>query len=166
MTAQVYFSAHAQNCPVSTPRAHISFQPCLVKKKTRILIQFDRRNEDFQPCLVKKKTRILIQFDRRNEDFHCRERADLKLFLKSHVQAKCAKKSGKWAIKNLKEWYEDYNSRNPNEMCPEDILSHTCSKEVLDKWLCVFVNETQYTDMISSRIWLLLSTSVCHSLFK
>ena len=70
-------------------------------------------------------------------------------------------KSSKWAIKNLKEWYEDYNSG----MCPEDILSHTCSKEVLDKWLCVFINETQYTDMISSRIWL-LSTSACLSLFK
>ena len=56
---------------------------------------------------------------------------------------KNTEKSSKWAIKNLKEWYVDYNSRNPNEMCPEDILSHTCSKEVLDKWLCVFINETR-----------------------
>ena len=52
-------------------------------------------------------------------------------------------KSSKWAVKNLQEWYEDYNSRNPDERCPEEILSPVCSKQVLAKWLCVFVNETR-----------------------
>ena len=58
---------------------------------------------------------------------------------------KNTEKCNKWAIKNLKEWYENYNSGNSSEKCPEEILSHICSKEVLDKWLCVFVNKNRST---------------------
>ena len=42
----------------------------------------------------------------------------------------------------LKDWFEDYNSRNPSDTCPSETLTTTCSKEVLNKWLCVFINKT------------------------
>ena len=51
--------------------------------------------------------------------------------------------SSKWATKNLREWLEDYNSRNPMKKCPDDLLLPYCSKELLNKWLCVYVTETR-----------------------
>lgn len=52
-------------------------------------------------------------------------------------------KRSKWALKNLREWFDDYNKRNPDHMCPDDVLSPTCSKVLLNKWLCVYINETR-----------------------
>ena len=46
-------------------------------------------------------------------------------------------------MKNLREWFEDYNVRNPLNKCPDDILSPFCSKESLNKWLCVYITETR-----------------------
>ena len=46
-------------------------------------------------------------------------------------------------LTNLMDWFEDYNARNPDNPCPGEILTCECSKEVLNKWLSVFVNETQ-----------------------
>ena len=56
---------------------------------------------------------------------------------------KNTEKSSKWAMGNLKDWFEDYNSRNPNSTWPSEVLTPTCSKEVLNKWLCVFINKTR-----------------------
>ena len=42
---------------------------------------------------------------------------------------------------NLGDWVEDHNRRNPSNLCPPDILSSSGSKELLNKWLCVFVSE-------------------------
>ena len=56
---------------------------------------------------------------------------------------KNTEKSCKWALTNLTDWFEDYNARNPNNPCPGEILTCECSKEVLIKWLSVFVNETR-----------------------
>ena len=46
-------------------------------------------------------------------------------------------------MSNLKDWFDDYNSRNQNDTCPDEVLTPTCSKEVLNKWLRVFINETR-----------------------
>lgn len=51
--------------------------------------------------------------------------------------------SCKWAMCNLREWFADYNKRNPDNLCPEVFLTASCSKAILSKWLCVFVNETR-----------------------
>ena len=51
--------------------------------------------------------------------------------------------SSKWAMSNLQEWFKDYNSRNADNLCPEVFLTPSCSKEILNKWLCVFINETR-----------------------
>ena len=54
---------------------------------------------------------------------------------------KNTEKASKWAMGNLKDWFEDYSSRNPNNTCPSEVLTPICSNEVLNKWLCVFINE-------------------------
>ena len=50
-------------------------------------------------------------------------------------------KSSRWAMTNLREWYDDYNDRNLSAKCPEELLSPEPSKEVLNTWLCVFITE-------------------------
>ena len=47
-----------------------------------------------------------------------------------------------WAVRNLKNWIENRNKVNPNDLVPEKLL--TCSdKKILCKWLCCFVQETR-----------------------
>ena len=51
----------------------------------------------------------------------------------------------KWDMKNIADWLENYmyNRRNPDQPCPSDILFPSCGKEVLNEWLCVYVNKTR-----------------------
>ena len=49
----------------------------------------------------------------------------------------------KWAMKNLIDWYNDHNKRNPENPCPEEITLSSCSAEKLKEWLCVYVAETR-----------------------
>jgi hypothetical protein len=37
----------------------------------------------------------------------------------------------------LNDWFDDYNKRNPCELCPAVLLTPSCPKEILRKWLCV-----------------------------
>ena len=32
-------------------------------------------------------------------------------------------KSSKWAMKNLEEWFDDYNKKNPDNTCPDVVKS-------------------------------------------
>ena len=56
---------------------------------------------------------------------------------------KTSARSSKWATKTLRDWLEDYNYWNPENECPEDLLLPFCSKEILNKCLCIYVIETQ-----------------------
>ena len=58
-----------------------------------------------------------------------------------YVMPKNSAASSKWALKTLKDWHSDYNSRYP-EMCPQEILTPYCSKENLNKWLSTFAKHT------------------------
>ena len=52
--------------------------------------------------------------------------------------------ASKWAMKNFADWAEEYSKKNPDNPCPAEILSSSCdSKELLNKWLCVFISETR-----------------------
>ena len=51
--------------------------------------------------------------------------------------------STRWAMKNFIDWFNEYNRCNPDDKCPEDVILPTCSAEVLNKWLCVYVAETR-----------------------
>ena len=56
---------------------------------------------------------------------------------------KNTKQSSKWAMTNLEEWFHNYNSRNPDDTCPEEFLLPSCPPDILCKWLCIFVTETR-----------------------
>ena len=51
--------------------------------------------------------------------------------------------STRWAFKILKDWVYEFNDRNGEEQCPESILSPSCTKEELNKWLNLFIAETR-----------------------
>ena len=62
---------------------------------------------------------------------------------KPHM-AKNTEVSSKWAMKNLTEWFLDYNKRNPDLPCPESILtSSPPSKEELSMFLIIFIAGTK-----------------------
>ena len=52
----------------------------------------------------------------------------------------------RWAFKNLHDWFKNYNVRNPENHCPEDVLSPGCKPEPLNKWLSVFITEIRTKD--------------------
>ena len=54
--------------------------------------------------------------------------------------------STRWAMKNFQDWHKDYNERNFGDQCPDKLLLPTCSKELLNKWLSVYVTETRSKD--------------------
>ena len=49
----------------------------------------------------------------------------------------------RWAVRNFNEWFDDYNSRNEGNACPDIVLSPSCSPSLLNQWLRVFVTETR-----------------------
>ena len=51
-----------------------------------------------------------------------------------------------WAIRNLAMWFEWHNKQEGAEMCPEEVVSPSCSSETLNKWLPVYVAETRNKD--------------------
>ena len=48
-----------------------------------------------------------------------------------------------WAMKNFTDWLSDYNLRNPESVCPEEVILPSCPAETLNKWLCVYAVETR-----------------------
>ena len=46
-------------------------------------------------------------------------------------------------MKNLRDWHADYNERYPDCKCPDSVLSPSCTKEELNKWLTIFISETR-----------------------
>ena len=56
---------------------------------------------------------------------------------------KNTKSSTSWAVRNLNEWYDWHNSQAGAEQCPVEFLSPSCTAEILNKWLQVYVAETR-----------------------
>ena len=44
-------------------------------------------------------------------------------------------------MRNLSEWLADHNKNHPESLCPPEIASSSFPKDVLTKWLPVFVLE-------------------------
>lgn len=63
--------------------------------------------------------------------------------MSSYMMPKNSATSSRWALKNLSEWREEYNRRHSDKSCPEEVLLPTCSKELLNEWLCVYITETR-----------------------
>ena len=69
---------------------------------------------------------------------------------KEEIEAMCTPMVAKntstctrWAVKNFTDWFNDYNTRNEAKPCPDAVLTPTCSAEVLNKWIRVFITETR-----------------------
>ena len=95
---------------------------------------------------------LMILIHQRNEGYLCLLRARVKTagltsvseeeltVMAKKQMSKNTEKSSKWAITNLLEWYTDYNERNKDNTCPEEVITSNCSKELLNKWLCVYIS--------------------------
>ena len=100
----------------------------------------EKENEDPNPLPSKKRE---LSLSRKGKG-RISSISEHQLIVMSKPQVhKNTEKCSKWAVDNLKDWFEDYNSRNLSDTCPSEILTPTCSKELLNKWLCVFINETR-----------------------
>ncbi len=51
--------------------------------------------------------------------------------------------SSRWAVKNLTDWFADYQERNEASPCPESLLTPLASEEDLNKYLTIFISETR-----------------------
>ena len=90
-----------------------------------------------------KKRRISLSLKGKSKDSRFTSVSEEELTVMAKKQmSKNTEKSSKWAITNLLEWYTDYNERNKDNTCPEEVITSNCSKELLNKWLCVYINET------------------------
>ena len=110
--------------------------------RCRSLFAMSSEKENDDPNPVPSKKRKLSLSRKGKGRFSSVSEHQLTVMSKPRVP-KNTEKSSKWAIGNLKDWFEDYNNRNPSDTCPSEILTPTCSKEILNKWLCVFINETR-----------------------
>ena len=53
------------------------------------------------------------------------------------------KKNNRWAVKNFCDWMSVHNKRNPDKLCPRDLLETCTNPTELCKWLCIFVATTR-----------------------
>ncbi|XP_011407617.1 PREDICTED: uncharacterized protein LOC105314895, partial [Amphimedon queenslandica] len=98
-------------------------------------------NQEKENVPPSKKRRVSLSLKKKKFQPSLSEKIDE---IAKHKVPKNTKKMSKWAMKNLEDWFKDYNKRNPDKKCPDEFLTrHKCSKEVICKWLCLFVNETR-----------------------
>ena len=92
---------------------------------------------------VSKKRRLSLSLKKRSS-YRFGETSDEQLHSMSfYMMPKNSATSSRWAMKNLSDWREEYNHRNPDKNCPEEIMLPSCSKELLNEWLCVYITETR-----------------------
>ena len=80
-----------------------------------------------------KKNRFKINCFRKASD------SDLQQIMK----AKIPKINTRWDMKNFTDLLSDYNLRNPESICPEEVNLPLCPAESLNKWLCVYTVKTR-----------------------
>ena len=86
-----------------------------------------------------KKRRLSLSLSKKQK----RRFEEIAALEKPHM-VKNTEVSSKWAMKDLTEWFLDYNKRNPDLPFPESILtSLPPSKEELSKFLTIFIAETR-----------------------
>ena len=85
-----------------------------------------------------KKRRISLLLKDRPR-FKCVSQNEV-LMLEKKTVPKTTEYLTRWAMKVFDEWFIDYNSRNPSEMCPNIVLTPSCPDQ-LKKWLIVFATE-------------------------
>ena len=51
--------------------------------------------------------------------------------------------SFRWAVKNLNDCFKDYQERNPDCPCPQNILTPSSKKEDLNRFWTIYIAETR-----------------------
>ena len=91
--------------------------------------------ENIDPNAVKKRRLSLSLKKKQGSRFGTTSKEQLES-MSSYTMPKNSAVSSTWAIKNLSDWWEEHNDKNPNNLCPKELLSPNCSKEMLNEWLC------------------------------
>ena len=109
-----------------------------VKRKSE---EFEEGCENIDPNVPKKKRLSLSLKNKKGSRFGTISDEQLKS-MTSYVMPKNSATSSRWALKNLSDWRQEHNNQNPEKPCPEEILSPSCNKALLNEWLCVYIAET------------------------
>ena len=56
---------------------------------------------------------------------------------------KNTKISSRWAVKYLNDWFKNYQERNPNCPCPQNIVTPSPKKEDLKRFLTIYIAGTR-----------------------
>ena len=98
--------------------------------------------ENVEPIHQRNKEFLSLKGKSKDSWFTSVSEEELTVMAKKQIP-KNMEKSRKWAITNLLEWYTNYNERNKDNTYPEEVITSNYSKELLNKWLCVYINETR-----------------------
>uniref|UniRef100_A0A1X7TT57 DUF3504 domain-containing protein n=1 Tax=Amphimedon queenslandica TaxID=400682 RepID=A0A1X7TT57_AMPQE len=90
----------------------------------------------------KRKVSLSLKGKRKEKRFGSVSEEALSSMAKTQM-TKNTEKSSKWAMANFVEWFHEYNKRNEDATCPEEVITPSCSKDLLNKWLCVYISETR-----------------------
>ena len=102
----------------------------------------DDEQGEYRATAKKKRLSLSLKNNKKEDRFASITRDELEQMSK-YKMPKNSELNSKWAMKNLADWVESYNTRNPDKPCPLEILSEFCSKSILNEWLCVYINETR-----------------------
>ena len=95
-----------------------------------------KENDDPNPPAL-KKSRLSLSRNKKQR-FTSVSHNQLTAMAKPSVP-KNTEKSSRWALGNLRDWFEDNNGRNPDNPCPSEILTSQCTKDILDKMvMCIY----------------------------
>lgn len=92
-------------------------------------------------CPPEKRRKLSLTLSRRQR-FGETSREEILALEKVQVP-KNTEVTTKWALKNLNDWFKDYQERNPDCPCPESILTPSASKDDLNKYLTIYITETR-----------------------
>ena len=96
----------------------------------------DKENQPPHP----KKPKLSLSLKKNR--FKKASRSELQQMMKAKIP-KNTDINTRWAMKNFTDWLRDYNLRNPESVCPEEVILPSCPAETLNKWLCVYAVETR-----------------------
>ena len=82
-----------------------------------------------------KKPRLSLSLQRKSKRFSSSTAQELEEMSKRKVP-KNTEKTSKWAMTNMTEWLNDYNTRNTDAKCPDGFLTPSCSKTCVNGFVC------------------------------
>ena len=98
-------------------------------------------NNESKDEQASKKRKLSLSLSRRRR-FNATSKEEIEA-MSTPLVAKNTSTCTRWAVKKFTGWFNDYNTRNEAKPCPDAVLTPTCSAEVLNEWIRVFVTKTR-----------------------